>query len=164
MVSDARLTEFDVFQGTSIGIRTKYGVFHMPKQGAKQQVAVRIPLRQKAELECEAEQLGTSRSEYIRSILDNRHRVKQLANTVSRKNNRIETLEKQLNRRSHVEEKVDVLANRVESQQEREQRQLDREDALASAAPWTRFRWWATGTDPANTVDRDHAGENKNEA
>lgn len=86
----------------------------MPKQGEKQQVAVRIPLRQKAELEREADGLGVSRSEYIRSILEDRHRADELADRLETRERRIDQLEEQLARRSQVEEKVDVLANRVE--------------------------------------------------
>ena len=41
----------------------------MVSQGDKKQVAVRIPLRQKAELEREAVERGVSRSEYIRPTL-----------------------------------------------------------------------------------------------
>ena len=47
----------------------------MVSQGDKIQVAVRIPLRQKAELEREAVERGVSKSEYIRSILADRHQV-----------------------------------------------------------------------------------------
>lgn len=131
----------------------------MPKQGTKQQVAVRIPLRQKAELEHEADERGVSRSEYIRSVLDDRHRADRLAADLERKEQRVATLEEQLNRRSQVEEKVDVLATRVEDQQEQQARQRAREDALASAPPWRRFKWWATGTDPADAGDDRDDGE-----
>ena len=86
----------------------------MAKQSAKQQVAVRIPLRQKAELEQEADQRGVSRSEYIRSILDDRHRLEELEERVATREARIDELERQLTRRSNVEEKVDVLAKRVD--------------------------------------------------
>ncbi len=47
----------------------------MVSQGDKKQVAVRIPLRQKAELEREAVERGVSRSEYIRPMLADRHQV-----------------------------------------------------------------------------------------
>lgn len=87
----------------------------MPKQSDKQQVAVRIPLRRKAELEREANEIGASRSEYIRSILEDRHRTGELVNRLETREDRIDQLEEQLARRSQVEEKVDVLAKRVES-------------------------------------------------
>lgn len=86
----------------------------MPKDGEKQQVAVRIPLRQKAELEREARDMGVSRSEYMRSILSDRHRATQLEERLEIREKRIDQLEEQLTRRSEVEEKVDVLAKRVE--------------------------------------------------
>lgn len=109
----------------------------MAKQNEKQQVAVRIPLRQKAELEHEAAKQGDSRSEYIRSILSERHRADNLDQRLTIREQRIDQLEQQLARRSEVEEKVDVLANRV----------------TESSAPTPPFpvRWWqwfrSRGTD-----------------
>lgn len=102
----------------------------MAKQDKKQQVAVRIPLRQKAELEYEAEKQGTSRSEYIRSILSNRHRADSLEQRLEIRENRINQLEEQLARRSQVEEKVDVLAKRVD------------ESSTRSPDPPFPIRWW----------------------
>jgi hypothetical protein len=86
----------------------------VPKQGDKQQVAVRIPLRQKAELEREADERSVSRSEYIRSILEDRHRAEKLDERLEVREARIDQLEDQLSKRSSVEEKVDVLAKRVD--------------------------------------------------
>jgi uncharacterized coiled-coil protein SlyX len=88
----------------------------MSSQGEKKQVAVRIPLRQKAELEFEAAERDVSRSEYIRGILGQRHRVGELEERLATREDRIDELEEQLARRSQVEEKVDVLANRVKEQ------------------------------------------------
>jgi hypothetical protein len=86
----------------------------MVSQGEKQQVAVRIPLRQKAELEREAVERGVSRSEYIRNILSDRHRKGELSERLEIREERIDELEEQLARRSQVEEKVDTLAQRQE--------------------------------------------------
>lgn len=85
----------------------------MTKQDEKTQVAVRIPLRQKAELEREAADQGDSRSEYIRSIFSDRHHAAELEERLARREARIEQLEEQLARRSQIEEKVDVLATQV---------------------------------------------------
>ena len=86
----------------------------MVSQGDKQQVAVRIPLRQKAELEREAVERGVTRSEYMRTILGERHRVAELEERLAVREERIDELEEQLARRSQLEEKVDTLAKRQE--------------------------------------------------
>lgn len=85
----------------------------MPSQGAKQQVAVRIPLRQKAELEAEAAERGISRSEYVRSILDDRHRLDKLENRLASREDRIDELETQLSERSQIEEKIENLPDKI---------------------------------------------------
>jgi metal-responsive CopG/Arc/MetJ family transcriptional regulator len=83
----------------------------MPSQGEKKQVAVRIPLRLKAALEREADERGVSRSEYIRSVLRDRHRADDLEERLKIREERIDELERQLAERSQIEEKVDTLAN-----------------------------------------------------
>jgi uncharacterized coiled-coil protein SlyX len=85
----------------------------MKSQGERKQVAVRITLRQKAELEAEAAERGVSRSEYIRSIFAARHRVSELEERVETKKNRIDDLESQLARRSQLEEKIEDLPAKV---------------------------------------------------
>lgn len=114
----------------------------MESQGEKKQVAVRIPLRQKAELEREAEERGTSRSEYMRGVLDDRHRVAELEERVERKQARIDELEAQLTERSRVEEKIENLPDRIRGEmtyQERRQRMLDQ------ASVTQRLKWRVTG-------------------
>jgi len=88
----------------------------MPSQGDKQQVAVRIPLRQKADLEREAAERGISRSEYIRNILTDRHRVDELEERLETREARIDELERQLAERSQIEEKVDTLAKQQDEE------------------------------------------------
>ncbi|MCU4976017.1 hypothetical protein OB955_25455 [Halobacteria archaeon AArc-m2/3/4] len=120
----------------------------MVSQGDKQQVAVRIPLRQKAELEAEAAERGVSRSEYIRSILDDRHRVAALEDRVAVRNDRIDELERQLAERSQIEEKIEDLPDKIrdgQTYQERRQRMLDQ------ASVTERLKWKVTGV----PVDRD---------
>jgi len=101
----------------------------MVSQGDRVQVSVRIPLRQKVELETEAAEQGVSRSEYIRSILDERDRAEELAERLEIREQRIDELEEQLAKRSQIEEKVDVLARRVEDSEE------------TANAPFL-VRWW----------------------
>ena len=122
----------------------------MVSQGDKKQVAVRIPLRQKAELEAEAVERGVSRSEYVRGILDDRHRIVELEERVERKQARIDELEAQLTERSRVEEKIEELPDKIRGEmtyQERRQRMLDH------ASFTERLTWKVTGV-PVDT-DRD---------
>lgn len=105
-------------------------------------MAVRIPLRQKAELEREAEERGVSRSEYMRGVLDDRHRVAELEERVERKQARIDELEAQLTERSRVEEKIENLPDQIRGEmtyQERRQRMLDQ------ASVTQRLKWRVTG-------------------
>lgn len=114
----------------------------MPSQGDKQQVAVRIPLRQKADLEREAAERGISRSEYMRTILADRHRVDELEERLATRENRIDELERQLAERSRVEEKIENLPQKIqdeESYRERRQRLLDQ------ASLGQRLKWKMTG-------------------
>jgi predicted nuclease with TOPRIM domain len=86
--------------------------------------------------------------------LDNRNDVvDSLRERLENREQRIDDLEEQLARRSQIEEKVDVLAKRVEDSQltyaERRQRMID-EASLAQ-----RLRWKVTGV----PVDRDDVDE-----
>ncbi len=124
----------------------------MVSQGEKKQIAVRIPLRQKAELEREVAERGVSRSEYIRSIFDERHQVAELEERVERKQARIDELETQLTERSRVEEKIEELPDKLRgelSYQERRQRMLDQ----ASLAQ--RMKWNVTGVPVDQSPERN---------
>lgn len=117
-------------------------VEYMPNQSDKKQVAVRIPLREKAELEREADEQGTSRSEYIRSILADRHRIDELENRLDVRQGRIDELESQLARRSQIEDKIEDLPDKLRdglSYQERRQKMLD------NATIGKRLKWKLTG-------------------
>lgn len=114
----------------------------MVNQGKKKQVAVRIPLRQKAKLESESAEMGISRSEYIRSILDDRHRIDELENRLASREDRIDELETQLSERSQIEEKIENLPDKIRDDltyQERRQRMLDQ------AGLGQRLKWKVTG-------------------
>lgn len=121
----------------------------MVSQGEKQQVAVRIPIRQKAELEREAAERGISRSEYIRSILSDRHRADKLRQNMREKEERIksremriEQLEKRIAETRNIEEKIEDLPDKIRdtsNYRERRQKMLDQ----ASFAE--RVKWKITG-------------------
>lgn len=122
----------------------------MVSQGDKQQVAVRVPLRQKAELEREAAERGTSRSEYIRTILTDRHRVDELEERLSIREDRIDELETQLAERSQIQEQIEDLPDKIRGEmtyQERRQRMLDQ------ASLTQRLRWKVTGVPVDETTD-----------
>ncbi|EMA25427.1 hypothetical protein C435_02502 [Haloarcula marismortui ATCC 33799] len=119
-------------------------------QGDKQQVAVRVPLRQKAELEREAAERGISRSEYIRTILTDRHRVDELEERLSIREDRIDELQTQLAERSQIQEQIEDLPDKIRGEmtyQERRQRMLDQ------ASLTQRLRWKVTGVPVDETTD-----------
>jgi uncharacterized coiled-coil protein SlyX len=123
----------------------------MPSQGEKKQVAVRIPLRQKAELEREAAEQGGSRSEYIRSILRDRHRVAELEDRLAVREERIDELERQLTQRSEIEKQIEDLPDKIRKDttyQERRQRMLD------EASISQRLKWKVIGV-PVDRVNND---------
>lgn len=121
----------------------------MTDQTAKKQVAVRLDLRRKAELEREASENSVSRSEYIREILADRHRADELAEEVERKQGRIETLEDQLRERSGLRDEIQQLPDKIRDERsysEKRQRMLDQ------ATLTQRLRWKLTGV-PVEEVD-----------
>jgi Arc/MetJ-type ribon-helix-helix transcriptional regulator len=104
--------------------------------------------------ERQAEGDVSSRSAALREILDEYEEVhtecehlrtecEELRTRLAAREDRVDDLEEQLARRSQIEEKVDVLAERVEESQltyaEKRQRMIDR----ASLAE--RLRWRVTG-------------------
>lgn len=111
------------------------------------------------ELRSEHERVASELREEIADLerqLDNRNDVvDSLRERLENREQRIDDLEEQLARRSQIEEKVDVLAKRVEDSQltyaERRQRMID-EASLAQ-----RLRWKVTGV-PVDDVQED-AGE-----
>ena len=105
----------------------------------------------------------SSRSAALREILDEydevhteceelRTECEELRTRLEAREDRVDDLEEQLARRSQIEEKVDVLAERVEESQltyaEKRQRMIDR----ASLAE--RLRWRVTGV-PVDEYDDD---------
>lgn len=101
--------------------------------------AITIRLREELidRLDSEAEDENVSRSEYVREILQDRHRADELEDKIEslhdrleQRESRIETLEEQLARRSQMEQKVDEMALEL-----REKRQ----DA-PFFVKW--YRWW----------------------
>jgi len=81
-----------------------------------EQITIRLPEDLLDDLETEAEEADVSRSEYIRDALRTREDTERLRERLESREDRIDELEEQLARRSQFEEKVDVLANRVEEQ------------------------------------------------
>lgn len=121
----------------------------MIDQTERKQVAVRLELRKKAELEREASERGASRSEYIREILDERHRADELDDQLEQKRDRIETLEDQLRERSSLRDEIQQLPDKIRDERsysEKRQRKLD------EATITQRIRWKLTGV-PVEQLD-----------
>lgn len=111
--------------------------------------------------ERQAEGDVSSRSAALREILDEydevhteceelRTECEELRTRLEAREDRVDDLEEQLARRSQIEEKVDVLAERVEESQltyaEKRQRMIDR------ASLGERLRWRVTGV-PVDEYD-----------
>ena len=114
-----------------------------------QQITVRLPDDLLDELEAEAENAGVSRSEHVRDVLGTRENTDDLRERLEAKEARIQELEQQLARRSEVEEKVDVLAKRVD-------------DADGPAPPWP-VRWWRWVRGRGGRDGDDHAGDGEDD-
>lgn len=97
-----------------------------------EQITLRIREDELEALDAEADELGISRSEHIRDILESRGETEWLRDRLEQRVARVNDLEEQLAKRSEVEEKVDVLARRVE----------DREAAADAPFPVRWLRWW----------------------
>lgn len=132
----------------------------MADQTAKKQVAVRLPIREKAELEREAAERGVSRSEYIRSTLRERHRAAELEARLETREQRIDELEAQLSRRAEIEEKIEQLPAKIQDEQTYQER---RQRALDSASALERLKWRLTGV-PVERIDEVGSGSNDDEA
>jgi septal ring factor EnvC (AmiA/AmiB activator) len=88
-------------------------------------LTIRVHEETKQSLESEAAEYDVSVSEYVRELIDRGREYEELAGRLESREDRIEELEKQLTRRSQIEEKIDVLANRTEE----------------PSPPWP-IRWW----------------------
>jgi chromosome segregation ATPase len=106
-----------------------------------QNVTIRLREDLLDDLDQEADEEGVSRSEYVRDILEDRHRADDLEGEVERlrerlgsREDRVEDLEEQLARRSQIEEKVEEVAMEV-------RQQSDDSDETEEDAPFP-IRWW----------------------
>lgn len=131
--SVTRLTLHRVFrtgyQHIQNGIPDEYGVSHMGFGGvgsrytypmSRTQTTIRLRDELVETLDEEADERGVSRSEYVREILQNRHRadelqaeVETLRDRLDERAERVRALEQQLARRSNIEEKIEELPEKV---------------------------------------------------
>lgn len=81
-------------------------------------LTIRIREETKESLESEASEYGVSVSEYVRDLIEKGREYDDLRERLDSREARIEELEEQLARRSQIEDKVDVLAKRVEETEE----------------------------------------------
>lgn len=106
-----------------------------------QNVTIRLRKELLDDLDEEADEEGVSRSEYVRTILEERRHADDLEAEVDRlrkrlesREVRIEDLEEQLARRSQIEEKVEEVRLEVKDQQE------EVEEEAPFPIRW--WRWW----------------------
>jgi len=81
-------------------------------------LTIRIQSETRESLEETAEERDVSVSEYIRELIEKGREYDGLEERLEAREDRIDQLEEQLAKRSQIEEKVDVLANRVEGTEE----------------------------------------------
>jgi len=105
----------------------------------RKQTTIRLTETLLEEIDKEADERNLSRSEYLREILQERHRADELADTVEQlrsqledREQRISDLEQQLRRRSQLEEKVEDLPDKI--------RAVEEEPSAPFFVEW--FRWW----------------------
>ena len=81
-------------------------------------LTIRIREGTKESIEGEASEYSVSVSEHVRELIRKGREYDELRDRLKTREERIEELEEQLSKRSHIEEKVDTLANRVEESEE----------------------------------------------
>ena len=91
----------------------------------RQQTTIRLTESLIEKIDDEADEQDLSRSEYIRQLLENRHRadkledeIQSLREQLESRESRISTLETQLRERREIEDKVDEVAMEVKEQRE----------------------------------------------
>jgi Arc/MetJ-type ribon-helix-helix transcriptional regulator len=81
------------------------------------------------ELDTEADERGfSSRSEYLREIIDSRHEADEVRQELDQAEARAEDLRRQLQERGEVEEKVETLVERTERQDDALAEVLERQE------------------------------------
>lgn len=102
------------------------------------QITLRLPEDTLDELEAEAEERGVSRSEHIRDILDDRHRVEQLEARVDELETEVERQQRARRQLLEQREEHDELVAAVQEERSVERRRRE-------AGVMTRAKWWLTG-------------------
>jgi Ribbon-helix-helix protein, copG family. len=108
-------------------------------------VTVRLRKRVIDQLDNEADEIGVSRSQYVRDILDNRHRADRLQDYLQAREERIETLEDRLESR---EERIETLEEQLAQRSELEGKVEDLPEKIRDSDepdppfPIKWLRWW----------------------
>jgi len=106
---------------------------------SREQTTIRLTESLLDEINEEAEERDLNRSEYIRQLLQNRHKADELRDEVdtlreqlASREKRVTELEEQLRKRREIEDKVDEVAMEVKEQRE------------SSNAPFVVkwYKWW----------------------
>jgi len=106
------------------------------------QITLRLDESLKDALDEEADEKGVSRSEYIRYILESRGEVEHLRGRLDAREERIEELEGQLRKRSNIEEKIEDLPAKIQSDLSWSEK---RTRAYNNASVSERLLWRITG-------------------
>lgn len=109
-----------------------------------EQITLRLPLRTLAEVDREAEEAGTSRSEYLRDVVESRNEHGEEAERLREEVDELRTEVERLRR-----EKRQILSEREEKKElaryVEEERRLERERRSANVVE--RARWFLFGRD-----------------
>ena len=147
-----------------------------------EQITLRLDEELLATLEAEAEEQGRSRSEHIRTILQDRHEwgrvdVDDFQAVARELRKREQDLADERDRREHVEAARDDLRRQLSAVNSREddvgelveyvererslmERREARERAREEASVFRRFKWWLVGRSP---VDEQREGSRREE-
>ena len=107
-----------------------------------EQITLRLPADVLADVEEEAEEAGTSRSEYLRDVIESRNEHAEDAERIREEADELRIEVERLRR-----EKRQILDQRKENQElvAWADKQRDLQEAKESAPIWTRTKWWVLG-------------------
>jgi Arc/MetJ-type ribon-helix-helix transcriptional regulator len=101
-------------------------------RSAMETITFRIPESLLESIDDEADEYGVSRSEYIRRLIERGREYERVRQEMRITQNKLEEARDQMKHRDQLEQKVDVLAKRIE----------EREETALAPFPIRWFRWW----------------------
>jgi len=106
-------------------------------------ITIRIQKDTKKSLEETADEYDVSVSEHVRDLIQKGTEYDELNDRLDAREERIETLEEQLTRRSQIEEKIEELPDRMRASRMTWGEKRDR--AMNQGSTWQRMKWMVTG-------------------